>query len=81
MRASIAEREWMILAITSNDERNFQQRRFMELIAVNSIRGQRAIPKTSKHQRVGRVALRQIEFGHSEVRTQKSDFRMNESLC
>ena len=76
MRAGIAKCERMIFAITSNDERNFEQRSFAELTAVNSIRRQRAIPKASKHQRVGGLALGKIEFGHGEVSSQISDCSM-----
>ncbi len=36
----------------------------MELVAVNTIGGQRAIPEAGEHQGVGGLALREIEFGH-----------------
>ena len=64
MRASIAKREGLSLAIAADDQRNFQQRRLVELITMNAIGRQRAIPESGKHQGIGGLALREVEFGH-----------------
>jgi hypothetical protein len=52
------------LAIAAEDERNLKQRCLLELVAMDALGGQRAIPETSEHERIGRLALRRVEFGH-----------------
>ena len=66
MRAGVAQGERLSLAIASDDERNFQQRRLVKLIAMNAIGGQRAIPEAGEHQSIGGLALREVEFGHGD---------------
>jgi hypothetical protein len=36
----------------------------VELITLNLIRRQSTIPKPREHERIGRLALRRVEFGH-----------------
>ncbi len=64
MRAGVAKGEGLVLAVTSDDERNFEERGFMELVAVNAIGREGAIPEAGEHQGVGGLALREVEFGH-----------------
>jgi len=51
-------------AVATDDEGNFQQRRFVELVAVDAVGGQGAIPEAGEHERVGGLALREVEVGH-----------------
>ena len=67
MGAGIAKSERMSLAITANDEGNFKQCRFVQLITMNLVRGQSAIPEPGKHQSVSGLALRKVEFGHGKT--------------
>ena len=64
MGAGIAEGEWLSLTISADDKRDFEERRLMELVAVHAISGQGAIPETREHERVGGLALWEVEFGH-----------------
>ena len=64
MWTGIAHDEGAAFAVSANDQRKLQQHRFVQLISVHMIGGQRAIPETGEHERVGRLALRKIEFGH-----------------
>ena len=64
MRAGVAEGEGMTKAVAAKDEWDFEQRGFIELIAVNAIGGQGAIPEAGEHERVGRLAVREVEVGH-----------------
>jgi len=68
VRAGVAEGEGMVLAIASDDKGNLEKRGFVELVAMNSIGGQRAVPEAGEHQGVGGLALREIEFGHGDWR-------------
>jgi hypothetical protein len=56
--------EGMASAVASDDEWNLEQRGCVELIALDAIGGQGAIPETGEHERVGRLALKRVEFGH-----------------
>jgi hypothetical protein len=67
MRAAIAKSKGPALTIASNNEGNFEQCGFVELIAVNSVRRQSSIPETGKHQGIGRLALGEIEFRHELI--------------
>jgi hypothetical protein len=60
----VAQGEGLSLAIASDDEWNLQQHSFVELITMDVIRGQGAIPETRQHKRVRRLALGRVEFGH-----------------
>ena len=64
VRTGIAQREGMAYAVASDDKRDLEQHGFAELVAVDAIGGQGPIPEASEHERVGRLALRRIEFGH-----------------
>ena len=64
MRAGVAQGEGMSSAIAADDEREFQQRCFRQMIAMNSIGGEGAVPEAGEHLRVGGLALREVEFGH-----------------
>ena len=64
VRAGVAQREGTTLAIAPNDQRNFKERGLMKLVAHDAIGGQGAIPEAREHERIGRLALRKIEFGH-----------------
>jgi len=48
----------------------------VELVAVDAVGGQGAIPETGEHQRVGSLALGEIEVGHGELLT--VDFLIDE---
>jgi hypothetical protein len=34
---------------------------------VNAIGGERAIPEAGEHERIGRLALREVEVGHGRI--------------
>ena len=67
MRAGIAQGEGMSLTIAADDERNLEQHGFMQLVAMDAVGGQGTIPEAGEHQRVGGLALREIEFGHGSL--------------
>jgi hypothetical protein len=67
MRAGIAQGEGLAQAVTADDERNLQQSCLVQLVAMNPIGGQGAIPEAGQHERVGRLALWEIEFGHGGI--------------
>jgi hypothetical protein len=64
VRARIAKRERMSLAIAPDDERKFQQHCLVKLIAMDAIGRQRTIPEVGEHQGIGCLALRRVKFGH-----------------
>ena len=64
MRAGVAQGEGLALAVAADDQRNFEQRGFVQLVAMDAIGGQGAIPEAGEHQRVGGLALREVEVGH-----------------
>jgi len=64
MGAGVAQGERMSLAIAADDKRDFEQRRFVQLIAVDAISGQGTIPEAGEHEGIGRLALWEVEFGH-----------------
>jgi hypothetical protein len=77
--AGIAEGEGLSGAVAADYQGDLEQRRFVQLIAMNAIGGQRAIPEVGEHQRVGGLALREVEVGHGgflifDFRFQISDF-------
>jgi hypothetical protein len=39
----------------------------MKLVAMHAIGGQGAIPEAGEHERIGRLALRRVGFGHDEI--------------
>jgi hypothetical protein len=81
VRAGVAQGERLSEAVASNDEGDFEQRRFVKLIAMDAIGGQGAIPEAGEHERVGGLALREVEVGHGEkVRVLISDRRFEE-IC
>ena len=66
MRAGIAQRKGLSGAVPSNHQRNFEQRCLVQLIPMNLIAGQSAVPEAGEHERVGGLALGKIEFGHRD---------------
>jgi len=60
----VMQGEGMAGAVASDDEWHLKQRGFVELIATDVIGGQGAIPEAGEHERVGRLALKRVEFGH-----------------
>jgi hypothetical protein len=64
MRASVSQGEGISCAVAADDQRQLKQRGFVELIALDTVSRQCAIPETGEHERVGRLALREVEFGH-----------------
>jgi len=68
MRASVAKSEGFSLHVTTDDERDLEQHGFVQLIAVNTVGAQSAVPEAGEHERIGRLALREIEFGHGNRR-------------
>ncbi len=60
----VAQGKGMAGTVASYDKRNLKQGSFVELIAMNAIRGQGAIPEPGEHERIGRLALGRVEFGH-----------------
>ena len=67
VRAGVAQGEGLSEAVAADDEGNFEQRGFVELVAVDAIGGQSAIPEAGEHERVGGLALREVEVGHGEM--------------
>jgi len=49
MGAGIAQSEGVSLAVAADDEWDLEQRRFVQLITVDTIRGQSAIPEAGEH--------------------------------
>jgi hypothetical protein len=60
----VSQRKGMAYTIASDNEWNLKQHGFVELIAMDTVGGQRAIPEAGEHERVRRLALGRIEFGH-----------------
>ena len=58
VRAGIANSKGTSLAIAADHQWNFQQRGFVELVAMHAVGWQGAVPETGEHQRVGGLALR-----------------------
>lgn len=77
MRAGVAERERLSVAVAADDERDFEQRSFAQMIAMNAIGRKRAVPEAGQQKRVCGLALWEIEFGHRHSR----EFWLIESLC
>src|SRR5271166_3785208 len=67
VRTGVAQHERMADSIAPNNQWNLQQRRFVKLITVHSVRWQRAIPEAGKHQRIGRLALGRVGFGYGKI--------------
>jgi len=63
MRAGVAQGEGLAEAVAADDEGDLEQRRFVELVAMNAVGGESAIPEAGEHERVGGLALR-VEIGH-----------------
>ena len=57
VRAGIAQREGAALGIASHDQWNFEQHGWNEMSALDLFAGERPIPKTEQHNRVGRLAV------------------------
>ena len=64
MGTGVAQGKGMALAIAAYDERNLEQRGLVELVAMDAIGGQGSIPEAGEHERIRRLALRRVEFGH-----------------
>ena len=67
VRARVAQSERLAETVAADDQGNFQQRGFVQLVAVNAIGGQGAIPEAGEHQCVGGLALREFEIGHGKI--------------
>ena len=65
--AGVPQGKGTTVPIASYDERNLKQRRFLELVTVDTIGGQGPIPEAGEHERIGRLALRRVGFGHDEI--------------
>ena len=57
VRAGVAQSEGTALAVATDDQRNFEKRGGMKLVASDAVGGQGAIPEAWEHQRIGRLAL------------------------
>lgn len=66
MGTGIAQSKSMSLTIAADDERDFEQSRLMELVAVNAVGRQGTIPETCQHQGIGGLSLGKIEFEHEK---------------
>jgi hypothetical protein len=64
VRTGVAQSKGAAYAVASDDQWDFKQHGFVELIAVYAIGRQSAVPEAGEHERIGRVALGGIEFGH-----------------
>ena len=64
MRAGVAQRKRLSHAVAADDQRSLQQRRLVQLITMHAFRGQGTVPESGEHDRVGRLALWEVEFGH-----------------
>jgi hypothetical protein len=64
VRTSVPQREGTAGAVAPNHQGDFKQHGFVKLIAMDTVGGQRAIPEAGEHQRIRRLALRGVEFGH-----------------
>jgi hypothetical protein len=70
----VAQSEGAASAVASDDQRNLEQQGFVELVAVNAVGGQGAIPEAGEHERVRGLALGRIEFGHGRKKLLTADF-------
>ena len=66
MGTGIAQRKGMAGAITPDDERNLKELGFVKLIAGNMVGRQSTIPEAGEHQRIRRLAVRRVKFGHEK---------------
>jgi hypothetical protein len=66
VRAGIAQGKRPSGAVSAHYQRNFQQRGFVQLIAMHPIRGQSAVPEAGEHQGIRSLSLRSFEFGHGK---------------
>jgi hypothetical protein len=57
----------MASAVAAYDKRNLKQSRLVELVAVDLVGGQGPVPEASEHERIGRLALKRVGFGHGEI--------------
>jgi hypothetical protein len=64
VRTSVPHCEGPTRSVAPDYQRDLQQHCFMQLIALNPVRRQGAIPEAGEHLGVGCLALRGIEFGH-----------------
>jgi hypothetical protein len=62
--AGVAQGEGLSDAVAAEDEGNLEQCRLIEVVAVNAIGGQGAIPEAGEHECVGGLAWREVEVGH-----------------
>jgi hypothetical protein len=60
----VAERKGTADSIASYHQWDLEQQRLVQLMAMNAIGGQGAIPEAGEHERIGRLALGRVEFGH-----------------
>jgi hypothetical protein len=62
--AGVTQSEGMAGTVASDNQRSLKQHCLMELIAMNTIGRQGAIPEAGEHEGVGSLALGRVEFGH-----------------
>jgi len=67
MGAGVAQSERLALGVAAQDQRDFEERGLVKLIAMDTVGRQGAIPESGEHLRVGGLALRRVEVGHGEI--------------
>jgi hypothetical protein len=64
VRTGIAQGKGTAGAVASDYKRKLQQHGLVELVAMDMIGRQGAVPEGGEHEGIGRVALGRVEFGH-----------------
>ena len=54
----------MSLTVAAYDQRDLEQRRFMQAVSMHVVGGEGAVPEAGEHERVGSLALRGFEVEH-----------------
>ena len=60
----VAQGEGTARAVAPDYERNLQQHGLVELVAMHAVGRQGSVPEAGEHERIGRLTLRRVEFGH-----------------
>src|SRR5206468_4063982 len=64
MRTGVVQDEGSAVAVSTQHQRSFEQRGFVQDVATKLVGGHRAVPEPEEHERVGELRLRLV--GHGE---------------
>ena len=74
MGAGVTQSEGLSEAIASDNQGDLQEGRLVQLVAMDVIGGESAIPEAGEHERVWDLALRQFLFRHEDCELLISSF-------